>query len=326
MFIPRNTTKGWHRHNGSHWLLIAAAASLAVAAVLLVSLTVGPASANHDGIACNDSVPAGWSCAPLVNKPNSGPGVPTPAFGEILFKMADADTMWMSIRALPGAGAIVANEQFCMDDDNQPYSDGSGSGGNKPHDCTGGSKAAVSVTDGSAGIPDASTAEPDSASQYEVRVVSISDDGSVDGLNYAEFNNVAGFTHFVYRVNIGGERTQAFFTLSAAATATPSPTAEPAAEPTPDPTGEPTSVPTGEPTPEPTPTPIPTDAPTPEASEPTPTPEASPTATPLETDEEEFGGGEAPLFVELTEFVSGVEPVSVKLKPIEEIFEIRFRF
>ena len=59
MFIPRNTTEGRSRKSGSHWLLIAAAVSLAVAGLLLVSLTVGPASANHDDLACNDSVPAG---------------------------------------------------------------------------------------------------------------------------------------------------------------------------------------------------------------------------------------------------------------------------
>lgn len=48
MFIPRSTTDARHRKRGSSWLLIAAAASLAVAGILLVSLTVGPASASYD--------------------------------------------------------------------------------------------------------------------------------------------------------------------------------------------------------------------------------------------------------------------------------------
>jgi hypothetical protein len=50
--------------------------------------------------------------------------------------------------------SIEDNEQFCLDDDNEPYADGSG-GGNRPHDCTGSATAAVDVSDGTTGIPDA---------------------------------------------------------------------------------------------------------------------------------------------------------------------------
>ncbi len=204
--------------------------------------SAGRALATHDSVACNDGVPAGWSCVPLVNKPSSGPGVSSPAIGELLFKFADADTLWVSVRALPGQGAVEAAAQFCLDDDNEPFSEPTTGPGDNPHDCTGAAAGAVQVTDGTSGIPDASPAEPDDDSaagldgQYEIRITGIATDGTADGLTFAEFNNIDGYGFFVYHVNIGASSTQAFFQATAPPpTPTPTPTPGPGATPTPTP-------------------------------------------------------------------------------------------
>src|SRR3990172_12918897 len=102
MFTPRN-----NKTAKSRWAITGIAALLVGAGITLVSLAAAPASANHDGIACNDDVPAGWSCVPMVNKVQAGPGVPTPAFGELLYKFPDADTMWIHIRPLNPTDQIV---------------------------------------------------------------------------------------------------------------------------------------------------------------------------------------------------------------------------
>ena len=62
-------------------------------AMLVALLTVNGSGANHDSIACNDDVPAGYTCVPLVNKPQSGPGVTTPAIGELLYQYVSANTL-----------------------------------------------------------------------------------------------------------------------------------------------------------------------------------------------------------------------------------------
>jgi hypothetical protein len=297
-----------------------AAVSLALAVIALSQAGTSSVAASH-GDVCDASGPAGWSCAPLVDLVDSGPGATSPAHGEILYHSVDSDTLWVVVRASHPGDRISSNGQMCLDDDVDPFTDASTGNGNKPHDCSGGNVGGGTVVDGSDGIADASPGEPDGIEQYETRVVNISTDGMSGGMDYAEFNNIDGFTNFVYRVNIGNERTQAFFTLSAATTATPSPTPEPTSGPTPDSTGDPTPAPTpaptSEPAPEPTPepTPIPTDAATPERtpeqSDPTPTPEASPTTTPMAAPETQPEGGEPPLIVELAQFVSAAgEPGS----------------
>jgi len=262
-----------------------AAAALALGGVVMLSLAAAPASATH-GEACGSDVPAGWDCAPLVELSQSGPGATSPSHGEVLYHRVDDDTLWLVARATHEGDQFSGDANLCIDDDSQPFNDTSNGNGNNPHDCSGGNVGDSSVVDGSSGIADATPGEPDGAAEFETRVVNISPDGTADGMEYAEFNNIDGFEFFVYRVNVGGEQTQAFFTLNAPATATPAPTPpptpEPTAEPTPGPTPEPTPEPTIEPTPEPTvePTPDPTGQPTP-----APTPEPTPEATPEPTSE-----------------------------------------
>jgi len=201
-----------------------------------------PALADHDNIACNDGVPAGWSCVPLVNKPQSGPGVTAPAFGEIIYRYVDSDTMWLSVRPVPPYDTVLAGAQFCLDDDNEPF-DLAGGGNNGPNHCTGGSAAAVNISDGTALVP-GFEAEPDNDNagglngQYEVRVVTMVEDGVADGLTYFEFNNIDGYSYFAYHVNLTGPgastaSTQAFWQF-VASTDTPTPTDTPAPTPTPE--------------------------------------------------------------------------------------------
>ena len=177
---------------------------LILAGLVLFTVTFGSgrpptAHAAHNNIACDDDVPAGWSCVPLVNKPQSASGATSPAIGELLYKFVDADTLWVSVRALPGQGPVQDGEQMCLDDDNEPFADPTNGTGNKPRDCTGANAAAVSVADGTSGIPD-SSAEPDDDSaaglngDYEVRVFDILTDGTADSLTYAEFNNIDGYS------------------------------------------------------------------------------------------------------------------------------------
>src|SRR3990172_8873019 len=92
--------------NRRRWGIAGFVAALVAAGIVALAAN-GSASANHDGIACNDDVPAGWSCVPMVNKVQAGPGVPTPAFGELLYKFPDADTMWIHIRPLNPTDQIV---------------------------------------------------------------------------------------------------------------------------------------------------------------------------------------------------------------------------
>ena len=284
MPMPRRRKSIWKRQTGlAVWAAVAAAAGL-----IAMALASGPASASHDAVACNDDIPAGWSCAPLVDDAQSGPGLDAPAYGELLYRFVNNDTLQTSIRAIDPSATISSNDQFCLDDDDQPFLAASVAGGSQPHDCSGGSAASFTLNDGTTGIPPASSGEPDGDPspgqdpQYEARVVSISDDGIADGLALATFSSVEGYSFFVYRVNIGGNATQAFFRLSAS---TPAPTPEPTAEPTPTPTAtpEPTPAPTPEPTtaPSPDPTVQPTPEPTPgPATEPTPEPTPEPTVEP----------------------------------------------
>jgi hypothetical protein len=280
-------------HQGSHIrrALLTPLVVLGLCAAVLAGVIAlnGPAGANHDDIPCNDDVPSGYECVPLVNKPDSGPGIGTPAVGELFYQFVDADTLRIAIRALPGEGAVDAgtNHQLCIDDDNEPYSEGS-IGSNEPPHCTGGGAGAVDVTDGSSGIPDAS-GEPDDDSaagldgQYEVRVTGMVSDGTVDTLPYYDFNNIDGYSFFVYHVNIGQSSTQAFWTDTPTVT-TPSPTASPTASP-------PTASPTASPTVTASPPTVTASPPTVTASPPTvtaspPTVTASPpTATAVETPE-----------------------------------------
>ena len=145
---------------------------LAVAAILMLTVlaisTFGSAGANHDAIACDDDIPAGYTCVPLVNKPLSGPGVGTPAVGELFYKLDSADTMLVAIRALPSEGSVDngADHQFCLDDDADPYS--SAPANNGPGHCTGSGSAATNVDDGSGNIPPAANGESDGAGEYEV--------------------------------------------------------------------------------------------------------------------------------------------------------------
>ncbi len=226
----------------ARWLT---AATAAVAIVALGLLTPGGrVSASHDAIACNDDIPSGYACVPLVNKPDSGPGISNPAVGELFYQFVDADTLRIAVRALAGQGTVAPGAQFCIDDDGDPYNT-PGSGGNAAHNCQGAGDGAVNVTDGTAGLPNAS-AEPDGPGQYEVRVSGLAADGTVGGLDYFELNNVDGYVYYVYHVNIGQSSTQAFFTFVAP---TPAPTAPP---PTPTPTQPtPTPVVTGGATPTP---------------------------------------------------------------------------
>ena len=76
----------------------------AFAAASLLGFGTPRAQASHNNVACDDDVPAGWSCVPFVNKPQSGPGVTSPAFGELLYKFVDADTMWLAVRTTPAGG------------------------------------------------------------------------------------------------------------------------------------------------------------------------------------------------------------------------------
>jgi hypothetical protein len=204
------------------WLV--AAASLAAIIALGLIAAGGRASASHDAIACNDDVPSGYSCVPLVNKPDSGPGIGSPAVGELFYQFVDADTLRVAVRALSGQGAVESGEQFCIDDDGDPYNT-PGSGGNAAHNCQGEGDGAVNVTDGTLGLPNAS-AEPDGAGQYEVRVTGLTADGTVGALDYFELNNVDGYQYYVYHVNIGQSSTQAFFTFVAPTptSTTPTPT------------------------------------------------------------------------------------------------------
>jgi cell division septation protein DedD len=272
-------------HNRRKEWALPAAAGLAIATLLALLLMASrTASASDDGIACNNDVPSGWACVPLVERDFSGPSATDPAHGEVLFALDGPDTLRVAIRALNAADQVSGNGRLCLDDDDLPFTDGTTGNGNLPHDCSGGN-AARSAVDGSSGIPSAAGGEPDEAElQYEVRVVNISTDGAASGLAYAEFNNIEGYSYFVYRVNIGGEQTQAFFEQPSAPVSIPTPTPVEEANSTPTPTADPTHTATPEPTPtpttDPTPTPEPTPTPTPEV---TPVPTDGPTASPAPT-------------------------------------------
>ena len=242
----RDLLQAFRHPRGLAFGAVFAGLALATVAAVQLALPGGTALAGHNDVACDESVPAGWSCVPLENKPQSGPGQTGNDEGEVLYKFVDGDTLWVAVRDLAGNLVDQADAQFCLDDDADPYSDPNVGPGNQPHDCTGGSAGAVNVSDGTSGIPNAGPAEPDGGLQYEVRVTGIVEEGTADGLEYAEFNNVDGYTYFVYHINIGQASTQAFFQF------TPPPT--------------PTSTPT------PPATPAPTATPTPAAATPTPTP------------------------------------------------------
>ncbi|HEY5625858.1 MAG TPA: hypothetical protein VIT93_05160 [Dehalococcoidia bacterium] len=270
----------------------------AVTLAVLVSID-GQAGANHDAIACNDDVPAGYTCVPLVNKPQSGPGVTTPAIGELFYQWVGTDTMRIAVRDIPvpTANTVQSGAQFCIDDDNEPY-DWPTPGSNVENHCTGGSAAQGDVVDGSTGIPAAGAGEPDDDTaagvdgEYEWRITGMVSDGTIEGLPYYQFNDMTGYMYFAYHVNIGDASTQAFWsgsppspttaapTTAAPTTAAPTTAAPTTAAPT---TAAPTTAAptTAAPTTAAPTTAVPTTA-APTTAAPTtaaPTPTATPTAT-----------------------------------------------
>ena len=233
-------------------VVILVAITIAIGAIVVAASFVGSSGqAVDDNIACNDDVPAGWDCVPLVNKPDSGPGVTSNAIGELLFKFPDAKTLWVSLRSVPGGGAIALSDaQFCMDDDEKPYNTAGGPNqGNQFHDCTGKDAANEDVDDGTGNIPPADDGEEDEGANglYEIRVKNISTtpDGTADGLDFSEFSDVEGYLFFVFHVNIDQSSTQAFFELIPPPTTTPTPTpSTPTPTPTPGAEASPTPTPT----------------------------------------------------------------------------------
>src|SRR3990170_404369 len=71
------------RHRLAAYLSCLVVSTAAAAAAFALVLGASPAQATHNNVACDDDVPAGWSCVPFVNKPQSGPGITSPAFGEL---------------------------------------------------------------------------------------------------------------------------------------------------------------------------------------------------------------------------------------------------
>src|SRR3989304_6759051 len=97
---PRRTMMNREEQTVPALIIVLIAITIAIGAVLAATSFIGTSSQAIPSPCSN--VPAGWSCVPLVNKPQSGPGVTSPALGDLLYKFPRASTPWVVPRDLAG--------------------------------------------------------------------------------------------------------------------------------------------------------------------------------------------------------------------------------
>ena len=173
-----------HRHR---WLLLLVALALAAGAAFATYQTVEAA----DEVACNGDTAAemaGFDCIELVNKGN-----PTQTLGELLFqRVGDELTLETNLFASVVDPLPQTEVKLCLDDDDDPWNEGSGQAGS----CTGGNADETIAPD------DAFSCEAaeEAAGLYEFLMEPLAEDGGAGSGVYV-IDDVDECAFFVFHFN-----------------------------------------------------------------------------------------------------------------------------